>query len=90
MTMIIALDFDDTYTQDPALFNAFVSHAKKNGHYVFVVTARSESYGLQDIEDALPGIEIVATGGEKKRQYLSENGYPNPSIWIDDMPELIV
>jgi len=90
MSLIIALDFDDTYTADPDLWSAFVKKAQGNGHYVMVVTYRMASYGVSDIEAALPGIEIVTTEGAQKRQYLRENGFPEPSIWIDDMPELIV
>ncbi len=90
MSLIIALDFDDTYTADPVLWSEFVKNAQKRGHYMMVVTYRMESYGSADIEAALPGVEIVMTGGKKKRQMLRDAGYPEPSIWIDDMPELIV
>lgn len=90
MSLIIALDFDDTYTSDPVLFGEFAKLAKDRGHYVMVVTYRRASYGVSDIEAALPGVEIVTTEGQQKRQYLLDNGFPEPSIWIDDMPELIV
>lgn len=90
MSLIFALDFDNTVSSDVELWQEFVKSAQSRNHYVMVVTARLHDYDCSDIESALPGVEIVTTNGQKKLKYLEENGYPTPSVWIDDMPELIV
>lgn len=38
--MIIALDYDGTYTADPALWDQFILLAIKNNHYVVCCTLR--------------------------------------------------
>ena len=86
--MIIALDYDDTYTEDALFFNKLIKSAQEHGHYVFIVTARMAN-NIEDIKSVLPAMEIVATSGTPKRQYLLDNGYPEPSVWIDDMPHII-
>lgn len=39
--MNISIDFDDTYTRDPEMWNAFIRLAQASGHKVYCVTARS-------------------------------------------------
>lgn len=90
MSQIFALDFDGTVSADVELWRQFVRSAQERKHYVMVVTARKHDYDCSDIEAALPGIEIVTTNGQPKRRFLADNGYPSPSVWIDDMPDLIV
>lgn len=86
---IIALDYDNTASADLDLWRAFIAKAQERKHYVMIVTFRHASFGIADIERDYPGIEIVTTEGTLKRRYLEENGFPVPTIWIDDMPELI-
>lgn len=90
MSLIFALDFDNTVSSDVDLWRKFVADAQERKHYVMVVTARRHDFDNTDIEQALPGIEVVTTNGAAKRKFLQDNGYPSPSVWIDDMPELIV
>lgn len=90
--MIIALDYDDTYTADKDLWDDFVSRAKERGHSVSFVTFRYDGggeyagvlYGNEDIiEDAkLLGINIVFTNGKQKQHVHFAD------IWIDDNPHL--
>jgi len=40
--MLIVIDFDGTYTNDPALWDAFIKMAKENYHEVFCATMRYE------------------------------------------------
>lgn len=86
--MMIALDFDDTYTLDLDFWNAMIGLASMNNHSVIVATMRLE--GDEEVESALAGRveKIVYCSGRQKRQTVAEAGY-YPSVWIDDMPEWI-
>lgn len=84
--MIIALDFDETFTEDPTLWTAFVVKAKIRLHTVTFVTYRDSRWGNSDIEgeaDCL-GIDIVYTAGKQKQHCFKAD------VWIDDSPETIV
>lgn len=83
---VIALDYDDTYTADPVLFGSFIKAAQAAGHLVVMVTARNKD--SHPISDGPEGVEIFYTAGKMKAKYMQEAGIM-PSIWIDDMPELI-
>ena len=82
--MIIALDYDDCYTRDPQLWEAFVSLAYARGHRVICVTARD----LNNQIPSFPGGEIVYAGRQPKRAAAEAAGY-KVDIWIDDMPEMV-
>lgn len=87
--MIIALDYDGTYTRDPSLFNAFVAKAQSHGHTVYCVTARAEK-DLGPVEQTLGRIvEIIHTDGQKMKQACTELGI-SIDIWIDDQPDALV
>lgn len=89
---VIAVDFDNTYTADPMLWDAFIKNALSRGHTVYCVSARSEK------EMTKPRKTIGLLIGEKncigtcfkpKKEFMrSLNIYVN--IWIDDSPEMIV
>lgn len=86
--MKIALDYDETYTADPILWDGFVQAAIRRGHEVCFVTFRSSDFPPvmnEDIEmDALSlGIKIIYTGGKQKSTMFDAD------IWIDDSPVLI-
>lgn len=84
--LTIALDFDETYTADPLLFEIFINSAKKNGHEVTFVTYRPPYGDNSDIESAANhlDINIVFTSGKQKQHVFKAD------IWIDDSPETIV
>lgn len=81
----IALDFDETYTEDPTAFNEIVRIFKARGHTVTFVTFRDPRYNNTDIEVAANelGIDIVFTSGKQKAHVFKAD------IWIDDTPVLI-
>lgn len=87
--MKIALDYDDTYTKDPILWNVFIRDAERRGHEVRIVTARSP------IEDRIDdvGIPVIYCDGIAKRFYCvwfanDRKGWI-PDIWIDDKPQSV-
>lgn len=89
--MKIALDFDDTYTRDPQLWDMFIMHAQRYGHDIRIVTFRSDNGNNDDVIAVSNGwnIPVLFTGGVRKRQYCYEQGFM-VDVWIDDMPEIIV
>lgn len=88
--MLIAIDYDKTYTEDPGLWDRFISDAKESGCDVICVTLRYESEG-KEVQNALGDKvgKIVFTGRKAKGPYLAGFGV-KPNIWIDDNPTWIV
>ncbi len=90
----VALDFDDTYTRDPATWQNIVSTMKDAGWEVRFVTFRDDHedgrYNNTDIKTAasVMDIPIIFTAGKQKQPACQAIGF-NPSFWIDDLPYLI-
>lgn len=84
----IAIDYDNTYTADPELWDLFIVWAKRRGHIVFIATARSAT---RDINDQLRALQTVVPvyfcDGVAKRFWCLHFGPGNVDIWIDDKPE---
>jgi len=76
--MLIALDYDNTYTADPVLWCRFIDDAKSRGHTVVIVTMR---YPREDIVNA--PVDVVYTSRQAKA------GFVKADIWIDDSPAWI-
>lgn len=88
--MRIALDYDDTYTRDPILWDHFIENVQKRGHYIAIVTFRSNNGYNSDIDEKIGDrIPVFYTAGHRKRAYCASKGF-YPDVWIDDMPEIIV
>ena len=90
--MIIAIDYDDTYTRDPLLWNWFIQEAMSRDHVVYCVTARHERQ-IDEVKDTI-GLVIgadrcIATGSESKRRFVYDLDII-PDVWIDDIPESII
>ena len=87
-TLVIAIDYDDTYTADPMLWARFIGDAVRAGHTVVCVTARREPPDFTR-EPPLPyNLPIVCAGQQYKKHAAAKAGY-NVNIWIDDIPGLI-
>lgn len=90
--MNIAIDFDNTYTLDPFLWQAFINSAKSSGHDVRIVTARDERFdrtlALAELENRIP---VIYCRGVAKKWYLTHFGEGfTVDVWIDDKPESIL
>ena len=83
--MIIAIDYDGTFTAIPAEMVAFVQLLKDQGHRVICCTMRTP----EEAEEMHPAltcmVEVFATSRQAKRTFLQEQGI-EPNIWIDDNP----
>jgi hypothetical protein len=92
-SMIFGIDFDGTFSADPALFHSFLDLLTATGHSAVIVTGRSKPTGTKGIgefvvEVVTKGrIPIVYAGMSSKRKMAEEAGY-KVDIWIDDNPEL--
>lgn len=82
--MLIALDYDRTYTLDPQFWNDFVKATKDRGHKIICITMR---FPEEKIEKML--CEIIYTSRNAKRRYAEEKDI-HVDIWIDDSPHWIL
>jgi hypothetical protein len=85
----IAIDFDNTYTADEALWNLFVQAAIARGHRVICVTARRDTDENREIVQ-IPGCMTYFTGLSSKLWYMTEKRGVKVDIWIDDDPRSLV
>lgn len=83
--MLIALDYDGTYTADPAFWDQVIELGKSKGHSFVCVTGRREPPGSHERKIPMP---IVCAGSEYKRRAAMDAGHA-VDVWIDDMPEMI-
>lgn len=87
--LLIALDFDQTFTADEDLWRHFIESAQSRGHKVIVVTARRGKFldERSSVTDRLPdGVPVYFSYDVPKGQYMRQHGI-DPDIWIDDTPE---
>ena len=84
----IALDFDDTYTADPELWDAFIQAAKSRGHTVHIVTMRNEKISGPP-RRALPNEPLHLTDLRGKCKFMKDKGI-DIDIWIDDKPNYVL
>lgn len=83
--MKIALDYDGTFTRDPALWKIFIASAQSRGHEVYIVTMRYPTEPLAH-ETSCP---VFFTSRNAKLKHMQELGH-TIDVWIDDMPHLIL
>jgi hypothetical protein len=90
MIMHIGLDFDETITENPALWLECVRLFQNAKWTVSVVSIRPNNQENQDVLDfaALANVTAYFTDGKQKSTFMKAQGCP-VNIWIDDAPELI-
>jgi hypothetical protein len=87
--MNIGLDYDETYTRDPELWNGLITHARMRGHMIYVVTMRADS-----IEERVPPHVAMRVHGvyytdrRAKRDFMTRRGILI-DVWIDDCPVFV-
>jgi hypothetical protein len=89
--MNISLDFDDTYTRDPKMWDNFINLARLFGHNVYCVTFRfpEQSEQVYDtIGKVIGNDSCYFTSYNAKRPFMQSKGIMI-DVWIDDMPILI-
>jgi acid phosphatase class B len=89
--MNIGLDFDDTYTRDPAMWDMLVPLMQARGHIVYCVTGRTpeESTPVLSTLGKIVGVNnCYFTSRQSKKNYMYTH-YIRIDVWIDDNPILI-
>ena len=88
--MNVGLDFDDTYTRHPYVWDKVIEAFRKGGHKVYVVTWRNQSM-MPQVYEALEGKVhgFFATDLEAKKEYMEKQRI-FIDVWIDDMPWAII
>lgn len=87
--MNIALDFDDTYTRDPGMWNDFIDMSKRKGHDIRIVTFRKSTMTDPALDWLAQKIPVIFTEYTQKRSFCNNMGWL-VDVWIDDSPEFIV
>lgn len=87
--MTFAIDYDDTWTADPALMAAVADLLRGEGHTVYLVTARPEDR-MDGVAEAVAGHVdgVFATGLTGKREFMWQRDI-HIDIFIDDAPEFV-
>lgn len=88
--MHIGLDYDETVTADPHLWQQVVQLFLRAGHQVSLVSIRPLNQPNTDLIEfsCACGIPMFTTNGMQKAPYMAAEGCP-VDIWIDDAPETI-
>lgn len=87
--MLIAIDYDLTYTRDPDFWDAVIALGVGRGHRFVCVTSRTQEPGTTKPERRpTPAIPYVCAGEELKSDAARAAGH-NVQIWIDDCPGAI-
>jgi hypothetical protein len=81
--MRLSLDYDNTFTRDPAMWTRFVEDAVKRGHDVVCVTMRRPE---EAIEMPCP---VIYTSRAAKQPFCVEHGH-QIDVWIDDAPNWLL
>lgn len=87
-TLTIAIDYDGTWTADPAAFRAIVETLHARGHHVIIATGRTEWSDDMHRGQIPATVPIHYTAGHPKRAALAAQGI-HPHIWIDNEPGTI-
>ncbi len=89
--MLICLDYDGTYTEDPVLWDGFIASAQAAGHRVICATMRFEDTEGDEVKLVLAHRveKIYFTDRGAKQPWLAAQGI-NPDVWIDDSPHWLL
>lgn len=84
--MIIAIDYDETYTRDPEMWDAVINLFLRRGCEVICATSRRDTAeNYREIERELRPIPIVFCSYKAKAGEVRKAGHC-VDIWIDDNP----
>lgn len=84
--MLIAIDYDLTYTVDPQFWDSVIDAGRLHGHTFVCVTGRTEP--PQPPARLMRDVPLVLAGNLYKRHAAALDGFI-VDVWIDDDPEVI-
>jgi hypothetical protein len=92
--MKIALDFDNTFTLDPAFWFEFIELCRVFNVEVFIVTVRDSAFDRCELLDEVAKqVDVYYTDGVAKKWWMTHfamSEHRTPDIWIDDKPESVL
>jgi hypothetical protein len=88
--MLIALDYDNTFTTAPDLWVQLIRIFKASGHRFICITSRENTPRNQhEISQSIGQyMPVIYCNHVAKAKHAKNLGY-KPDIWIDDRPETI-
>jgi hypothetical protein len=84
----IAIDYDDTYTTDPSLWNKAIALFQEAGWRVLCVTCRRDTE--ENVADVRPPCSVVFTGLSPKKWFMETRRDVKVDVWVDDDPNSII
>jgi hypothetical protein len=89
----IGIDYDDTFSADPAFWKDVLALAERHGHRCYIVTCRRDTdENREEIgpdQTGLPRHRHYFTGLSPKRHYMESRGI-KIDWWMDDLPESVI
>lgn len=90
LIMNIGLDYDDTYTRHPAMWDNVIKVMRQSGHRVYVVTWRFPNE-LDSVHRALAGkVDGIFPTSRKAKEKFMYGQKMRIDVWIDDNPSSIL
>lgn len=86
--MKIALDYDDTYTLCPNLWDDFIDLCLRQGFDIRIVTHRHEKFDR--VPSLYYNIPVIYTNGVAKAWWCHHYEDFDPDVWIDDKPKSVI
>lgn len=90
--MVIAIDYDDTWTEDPHTWQHVVTFMRSRGHTVILVTNRPNipRYTREVIHAVEKFVDdIIFAGVPTPKRMATENLGYRVDVWIDDFPSAV-
>ena len=89
--MLIAIDYDDTFTLDKEGWFETIVNMGRRGHRFVVATSRRDTYEnrLEACAQFPAGVQAICCSHNAKAEHLKKLGIV-PDVWIDDNPWSIV
>lgn len=87
--MRLAIDFDDTYTRSPALWDAFLRIAREDGHIVWCVTVH-KARQMEEVHASIGQIIGIDNCMPPESFPSADHLDTYVDTWIEDAPEMIV
>lgn len=83
--MLIAIDYDFTYTLDPAFWDKMIHAARARGHGVVCITNREQPPAADEPQ---PPVEVICSPEHYKSDMAARHRLV-VDVWIDDAPGTI-
>ena len=87
--MVVAMDYDGTYTLDPNVWQMILNRLKMSGHTVYLVTMRTPEECIDLCPDLVKIVDDVIPTSRKAKMPFVRNLGIKIDVWIDDRPDWI-